>query len=91
MRRRLWYSSVAVVVMAVLIVGVPALVIAAPRGAAALVVLAGLMVAAAALAAWLTRDVPTALLAGGYPPERPRTATSRRRGRLPRLVRALSK
>ena len=41
-----------------------------------------------ALAGWLTREVPAALLAGGYPPERPRTATSRRRRRLPRLVRA---
>ncbi len=54
MRRRLWYSCVAVAAMAVLVVGVPALVIAAPRGAAALAVLAGLMVAAVALAAWLT-------------------------------------
>jgi signal transduction histidine kinase len=54
MRRRLWYSSVAVAVMAVLVVGVPALVIAAPRGAVALAVLAGLIVVAVALAAWLT-------------------------------------
>src|ERR1700685_2979893 len=54
MRRRLWYSSMAVAAMAVLVVGVPALVIAAPRGVAALTVLAGLMVVAVALAAWLT-------------------------------------
>jgi signal transduction histidine kinase len=44
----------AVAAMAVLVVGVPALVIAAPRGVAALTVLAGLMVVAVALAAWLT-------------------------------------
>jgi signal transduction histidine kinase len=54
MRRRLWYPSVAVAAMAVLVVGVPALVIAAPRGAVALTVLAGLIVVAVALAAWLT-------------------------------------
>ncbi len=54
MRRRLWYPSVAVAAMAVLVVGVPALVIAAPRGAVALAVLAGLIVVAVALAAWLT-------------------------------------
>jgi protein-tyrosine phosphatase len=45
---------------------------------------------APALAAWLTRDAPAARLAGVYPPERPRTPTSRRR-RLPRLARALSR
>lgn len=54
MRRRLWFSSFAVAVVAVLIVGVPALVVSAGRGAAALAVIAALMVVAAALAAWLT-------------------------------------
>jgi signal transduction histidine kinase len=54
MRRRLWYSSAAVAIAAVLVVGVPALVIAAPRGAAALAGLAALMVAVAALAVWVT-------------------------------------
>src|ERR1700722_3657339 len=54
MRRRLWFSSFAVAVIAVLVVGVPALVIGAGRGAVALTVLAGLMVVAVALAAWLT-------------------------------------
>jgi signal transduction histidine kinase len=53
MRRRLWLSSVAAVVAAVLVLGVPALVIAAGRSAAAAAVVAGLMVVAAALAAWL--------------------------------------
>jgi signal transduction histidine kinase len=53
MRRRLWYSSVAVAIAAVLVVGVPALVIVAPRGAAAVAGLAALMVAVAALAAWV--------------------------------------
>ena len=59
MRRRLWFSSFAVAVVAVLVVGVPALVVSAGRGAAALAVIAALMVVAAALAAWLT-----AVLAG---------------------------
>ena len=54
MRRRLWFSSFAVAVVAVLIVGVPALVVGAGRGAAALAVITALMVAAAALAGWLT-------------------------------------
>jgi signal transduction histidine kinase len=53
MRRRLWSSTALVAVAAVLVVGVPALVIAAPRGAAALAVLAVVIVVAAALAAWL--------------------------------------
>jgi protein-tyrosine phosphatase len=39
-----------------------------------------------ALVRWLTQDVPTALLAGGQPPERPQTAAPRQRGRLARLV-----
>jgi signal transduction histidine kinase len=54
MRKKLWLSSLAVTCVAVLIVGVPALVIASGRGAAAVVVIAGLMVVAAALAGWLT-------------------------------------
>ena len=53
MRRRLWLSTFAAAVAAVLVLGVPALVIAAGRSAAAAAVVAGLMVAAAALAAWL--------------------------------------
>jgi signal transduction histidine kinase len=53
MRRRLWFSSFAAAGAVVLVLGVPALVIAAGRGAAAAAVVAGLMVVAAALAAWL--------------------------------------
>ena len=53
MRRRLWLSTFAAAVAAVLVLGVPALVIAAGRGAAAAAVVAGLMTVAAALAAWL--------------------------------------
>ena len=59
MRKRLWFSSFAVAVIAVLVVGVPALVIAARRGAAAVGVTVAAMAAAAALAGWLT-----AVLAG---------------------------
>src|SRR5882762_5742055 len=59
MRRRLWFSSFAVALVAVLVVGVPALVIGAARGAAALGVVAVVMAVAAALAGWLT-----AVLAG---------------------------
>ena len=54
MRKRLWLSSFAVAFAAVLVVGVPALVIGAGRGAAALAVIAALMGAAVVLAAWLT-------------------------------------
>src|SRR5260370_32959204 len=54
MRKKLWLSSRAVAPVAVLIVGVPALVIGAGRGPAALAVVGTLMVVAAALAAWLT-------------------------------------
>jgi len=54
MRRRLWYSSAAVAAAAVLVVGIPALVIAAPRGAGALTLLAIAIIAAMALAGWLT-------------------------------------
>ena len=46
-------STFAAAVAAVLVLGVPALVIAAGRSAAAAAIVAGLMVAAAALAAWL--------------------------------------
>jgi signal transduction histidine kinase len=59
MRKKLWLSSFAAALAAVLIVGVPALVIGAGRGAAALAVIAALIVVAAALACWLT-----AVLAG---------------------------
>jgi len=53
MRRRLWFSSFAAAAAVVLVLGVPALVIAAGRSAAAAAVVAALMVGAAALAAWL--------------------------------------
>ena len=53
MRRRLWFSSFAVAAAAVLVLGVPALVIAAGRGAAAAAIVAALMVGAAGMAAWL--------------------------------------
>jgi signal transduction histidine kinase len=52
-RRRLWFSSFAVAAAAILVLGLPALVIAAGRGAAAAAVVAVCLVAAAALAAWL--------------------------------------
>ncbi len=53
MRRRLWFSSFAAAAAAILVLGVPSLVIAAGRGAAAAAVVAALMAGAAALAAWL--------------------------------------
>jgi signal transduction histidine kinase len=56
MRKKLWLSSFAVAAVAVLIVGVPALVLGSGR---AVILIAGLMVVAAGLAAWLT-----AVLAG---------------------------
>src|ERR1700678_4508052 len=59
MRKKLWVYTFSGAMAAVLIVGVPALVIAAGRGAAALAVIAALIVVAAALAGWLT-----AVLAG---------------------------
>ena len=62
MRRRLWFSSFAVAVITVLIVGVPAPLVTPPPGAGTLAVIAALMVAAAALAAWLT-----AVLRAGWP------------------------
>jgi signal transduction histidine kinase len=52
MRRRLWFSSFAVAIVAVLIVGVPALEVGADRGARGLI--AVLMVAATVVAGWLT-------------------------------------
>ena len=54
MRRRLWFWCFAVAVVAVLIAGVPALVIAVGRGGAAPGVIAAAMAVAAALAGWLT-------------------------------------
>jgi len=53
MRRRLWFSTFAAAAAAILVLGVPALVIAAGRGAAAATIVAGCVVAAVALAAWL--------------------------------------
>jgi signal transduction histidine kinase len=53
-RKKLWFSHLAVVAGAVLLVGVPALVIGAGRGPAALTVLVVLLVLALALALWLT-------------------------------------
>jgi signal transduction histidine kinase len=58
-RRRLWFSSFTVAAAAVLVVGLPALVVAAPRGAVAVTVIAAAIAVAAGLAGWLT-----ALLAG---------------------------
>jgi signal transduction histidine kinase len=59
MRRRLWFSTFAAAAVAVLVLGVPALVIAAGRSAAAAGIVAGCMAGAVALAAWLA-----AVLAG---------------------------
>ena len=59
MRGKLWLSSLVVAATAVLVVGVPALVVAAGRGAAAVAVIAAAMVVAAVLAGWLA-----AVLAG---------------------------
>jgi signal transduction histidine kinase len=53
MRRRLRVSIVAVAAVAVLVLGVPALVVAARRGAASAAVIAVALVVAVALAAWL--------------------------------------
>jgi signal transduction histidine kinase len=54
MRRRLWFWTFAAAAAAVLVLGVPALVIAAGRSTAAATVVAVCLVAALALAAWLT-------------------------------------
>ena len=54
MRKKLWFSHLAVAAGAVLLVGVPALVIGAGRGPAALTVLVVLLVLVLALALWLT-------------------------------------
>jgi signal transduction histidine kinase len=53
-RKKLWFSHLAVAAGAVLLVGGPALVIGAGRGPAALTVLVVLLVLALALALWLT-------------------------------------
>jgi signal transduction histidine kinase len=53
MRARLWTCSFAVAAGAVLVLGVPALVIAAGRGAVWAGVIASLMIVSAVLAAWL--------------------------------------
>jgi len=53
MRRRLWFSILAVAAAAVLVLGVPALVIAAGRGAGQVAFIAVLMAVAVAVAAWL--------------------------------------
>ncbi len=74
MRKRLWLRSSAVAVIAVLVVGVPALVIASGRDGAAVGVTVAAMVAATALAGWLT-----AVLAGrlGRPVEELAEAAAR--------------
>ncbi len=54
MRRKLWFSSFSVAVVAALVVGVPALLIGVGRGAVALAVTGGSIVVAVALAGWLT-------------------------------------
>jgi signal transduction histidine kinase len=53
-RKQLWVSHLAVAVGAVLLVGIPALVIGAGRGAVALTVLVVVLVLVVALGAWLT-------------------------------------
>ena len=59
MRKKLWLSSLAVAGTVVLVVGVPALVIASGRSPAAGWLIGGVMIVAVALACWLT-----AVLAG---------------------------
>ncbi len=61
MRKQLWVSHLAVAVGAVLLVGIPALVVGAGRGAVALTILVFLLVLVAALAAWLTGLLATRL------------------------------
>ena len=53
MRRRLWFSIFAAALAAVLVLGVPALVIAAGRGTTPVAIVAGVMAGTIALAAWL--------------------------------------
>jgi hypothetical protein len=53
-RKKLWFSHLAVAFGVVLLVGGPALVIAAGRGTGALTVLVIIAVAVTVLAAWLT-------------------------------------
>jgi signal transduction histidine kinase len=74
MRKRLWFWSAAVAVTAVLVVGVPALVIATGRGGAATGVTVAALVAATALAGWLTAVVAGRL---GRPVEELAEAASR--------------
>jgi signal transduction histidine kinase len=52
-RRRLWFSTFAASTAVILVVGVPALLIAVGRGAAATAIVAAVMAGALALAAWL--------------------------------------
>ena len=54
MRKKLWLSSFAVAAAVVLMVGVPALVVASGRSQAGALLIGGLMLAAAVLAGWLT-------------------------------------
>ena len=56
MRGKLWFSSFIVAAGAIL-VGVPALVIAAGRSAAAVAVISAALAVATALAAWLTAEL----------------------------------
>jgi signal transduction histidine kinase len=74
MRKRLWFWSFAVAVIAVVVAGVPALVFAAGRGGVAVGVTVAALAAATALAGWLT-----AVLAGrlGRPVEELAEAASR--------------
>jgi signal transduction histidine kinase len=53
MRRRLWFSIFGAAALTVLVLGVPALVIATGRGAVAAAIIAAAMAIAVALAAWL--------------------------------------
>jgi signal transduction histidine kinase len=74
MRKRLWFWTAAVAVIAVLVVGVPALVIATGRSGAAVGVTVAALVAATALAGWLTAVVAGRL---GRPVEELAEAASR--------------
>jgi signal transduction histidine kinase len=58
-RRRLWFSTFAAATAVILVVGVPALVIAVGRGAAATAIVAAVMAGALALAAWLATVLAT--------------------------------